>query len=72
MENRRVSSFSNSYEVKSFILRNIVKLSTHHHLRIYLARALLETPCRFFGHHTFRLRASIEAADWEFFCSGGT
>ena len=49
MKNRRVTSFSNSYAVKSFISRNIAKLSTRHHLRIYLARALLETPCRFFG-----------------------
>ena len=47
MENRRVTYFSNSYAVKSFISRNIVKLSTRHHLRIYLAHALLETLCRF-------------------------
>ena len=59
MENHRVSSFSNSYAVKSFIPRNIVKLSTHHHLRIYLTRALLETPCRFFGDLTFRFWVSI-------------
>ena len=58
MENRQFF-FSNSYAVKSFIPRNIVKLSIHHHLRIYLARALLETHCRFFGDHTFRFWASI-------------
>lgn len=40
METRRVSSFSNPYAVKSFIPRNIFKLSTHHYLRVYLARAL--------------------------------
>ena len=59
MENRRVTSFSNSYAVKSFISRDIVKLSTGHHLRIYLAGALPETLCRFFGDHPFRFWASI-------------
>ena len=49
MGNRRVSSFSNSYAVKSFIPRNIVELSTHHHLRVYLTRTLLETPYCLFG-----------------------
>ncbi len=60
--------FSNSYAVKSFIPRNIV--SIHHHLRIYLACALLETHCRFFGDHTFRFWASIKAADWNFSAPG--
>ena len=58
MENRRVT-FSNSYTLKYFISRNIVKLSTRHLLRIYFSRALLETPCRFSGDHIFRFWASI-------------
>ncbi len=52
------------YVVKSFIPRNKINLSTHlYYLRIYPIRALLQTPCRFFGDHTFYFWASIWAAD---------
>ena len=50
----------NSYTEKSFIPCNKITLSTHHHLRSFiLFPTLLETPCRFFGDHTFRFWASI-------------
>ena len=37
-----------------------------YHLRTYLNRALFQTPCRFFGDHTFRFGASIWTANWKF------
>ena len=62
----------NSHAVNSFIPCNTVILKTHHwqlsgpyHLRLYLIRAFLQIPCRFFGDHTFHFWASIWAADWE-------
>ena len=74
---------SDNINIKFLSPCNTVILSAHrrqrsdpYYWRLYLIRALLQTPCHFFGNHTSHFWASIWAADWKFetlllrFCAG--